>query len=84
MPRHDRPDAPDKSKLITHRQLAQHLGVHPDSVHRWVEQKTGIPHVREPYGISGRSRIRFNLDDVLQWQSSRNGNFDAGGSEAKP
>lgn len=73
-----------KPKLVTHRELAKHLGVHPDSVHRWVEKGTGIPHVREHYGISGRSRIRFNVADVLQWQASRNQNFDSGGSEAKP
>ena len=83
MPRHDRPDAVDKSKLINHRQLAAHFNVHPDTVHRWVSD-TDIPHHREEYGISGRSRIRFNLDDVLQWQASRSKSFDTGGSEARP
>jgi len=68
----------NKTKLVNHHAIAQMLGMHPDSIHRLVEKKSGIPHTREHFGIAGRSRIRFNPTDVQNWVSSRTNNFEGG------
>ena len=74
-----------KGDWITHHEVASMLGVHPDSVHRWIKEgdKTGnhiIPHYRENYGIAGRSRIKFKRSEIEQHiaQNTRSYNFGEG------
>ncbi len=77
--------AEKNGEWLTHRDVASMMGVHPDTVHRWVEQgnKSGtviIPHYAQQYGIAGRRRIRFKRSEIEQHiaQNTRSHNFGEG------
>lgn len=52
-------------ELLTTRELAAHLKVHPKTIARWTRLHSNpLPCVRV------RSRVRFDLSHVLAWVSS--------------
>lgn len=74
-----------KGDWINHHEAASMLGVHPDTVHRWIKEgdKSGnhiIPHYRESYGLGGKSRIKFKRSEIQQAinESTRSHNFGEG------
>ena len=55
----------DTDRLLTTRELAQHLHVHPKTIARWTRLDSNpLPCVHV------RTRVRFDLSHVLRWVSS--------------
>jgi len=52
------------SNILTRRQLAENLGVHPITIKRW--EKEGLPVM----SVSTKTK-RYNYNDVLQWMDER-------------
>jgi len=53
-------------RLMTTRELAQYLNVHPKTIARWMRLTSdALPCVRV------RSRVRFNPSDVAAWVAGR-------------
>jgi predicted DNA-binding transcriptional regulator AlpA len=55
-------------KVLSVAQVAQLLGVHVSSVHRWSAEGAFAPKIR-----LGRSRVGFLESDVLRWLDERHG-----------
>ena len=85
---------PKSRKYITHREVADILGIHPDYVHDLVRAGK-LPATHVPYGIANKHRIRFNeaeirairdrvLADHAEMMKTKRAHFDTGTTEAKP
>jgi excisionase family DNA binding protein len=48
----------DKDPLLTHREAAAKVKVHPGTIHRWISSGV-LPHIRTPGG-----RIRIRTSDI--------------------
>lgn len=53
---------PDEG-FYNHREVAALFGITPDHVHTLVTQGK-IPHERVPFGIAGKSRLRFKKSEI--------------------
>ena len=56
-----------RSELTSATEVGSKLDVSPDLVRLWAREH-GCPHIRV-----GKKKLRFRLDDVIEWLESRDG-----------
>lgn len=54
-------------RFVSKKAIADHIGVHPSTVDRWVREG----HFPQPVKISERGRCRWPANLVAQWESTR-------------
>lgn len=64
-------EASKEPDLITSRQLADRLGVHPVTIAKWRMAGEGPRHI--PISIGNKPRVRYRMADVLLWEQEIRG-----------